>query len=1550
MLHIHNSAHNASNVLLFVLCMMANVLCLLMVSDCVLLPGFRIFEELPVPINSDNFCVLFMFALNFLLTNWARRESPDSECWKERMQVMSMLTVISTRVETSIRTEYHLEKALVLAHRFYSELPQQHQNQEHDHQSESESEQKSGQGQEQRRDRDIFHSEAVSVLFEFLSSMIPLHHSHAGLIHTSGFLTIALEHIIDLICVLEKEEQQKQEELKEEQATSTISETKTEIGTETAEGFVKNKHSNNNKNKKLQQVKHSLGAAIHLLTSCLSCADVLAEAVTPRTLFPQLELSHLTTLLQIHGGVFVREAVCLFVTTFGHFLTCQMNEAEVEADVETFMTEYLDQGIRMFQQTPSSSSSGAEYSLLVNSERRESGIGNSDDIGKRYRGMDEVNGMNDSDGMSSEGRSLKPLNARKDFWTSLRILARDAYLLGVLEMDNFATQRALLVRVIERLLHHSTAEMGKEEKEDGVLGNNSHNICHNSHIILSVAEDTDVGVEYCDDRGSNSGKSGGSGCNSGDSFDMDLSGIMCVDAMAALGGWIDNCWRDSLVIDRQVTDILAATHVKFLKKDLVDDGDGDGGDNFTASDSGSDSASRGRDRNRRIGASGSSGGEGTRVSGEEKLMKLRTSFCTLDIEISPVSEEQQQSLSESQSESQSDLDYNNDSLDLDGDRDTYRDRDLYKDMGRDEVTSWRRSRSRSSTVSRRTISTRGEIDTADVVDFLVDWEVESTACVCYKVMKLLGVSRNHPLGLVSLEGMDLVGLAEVLIELLSDDRHGMSEEEGMQEKCIQLLTDILPLSDSIGTLAAEQVEVIMEILCDWSNFTDTFLVQSCLSALIAMAHFSHDTRRHIVENLDKIQVLFLHVNNPIFLLAVLELCCAIMPSFKKTHHQQEMLMFNWIMQCLSFRTKPMIMRCCQLIHLISLENRPFIGKVCSRYAIEKAIIHVVSTSDDKELVVAALRTLTILANNFNKNPFWVHNRWLSLPSHCTEVLSKHRELSSPDFMTSLLHLQYKFEEPFNLIILAYSLEIISTIRCLPATHFGDVVDANNYACKFYSVFMPLVAGLLAMITRSHSFCEVAEDVDEPLGPIVSADTHTQTHSHSHSHRTSHTQSPQREGEGDATGTGGTGGGQRSASRDDTSTSTTSTTNTSGFDDHADTLLSSHPSSQASPPSSPAVNLYDDLMTMRLEAINPVYELLGASVVNSLHSLITSLDDQGNMTLDTYFSLSGLFSLTPICESIIYIMIQLPNNFVAQVKGIIALEALLSRGIGTRILAECCTRVLTSAIISFVDDGEVHLAFCSIVNILSNRDEGTKASMVAAGVHKWLYVVIKSASLASSPLACHAIYNLINNSEENTEIIGHSGIIRPTLLLLEKRPDDLKVQFEGLRLITALCKTKAVFRKIKENKGEGAITAARKMLTGVYKNMLIQSRPRGSMVPLSTTTTIISTQTDFRRSSSMNSDNRSDKKSRRGSDVGASSETPDVLAHREAECEGPDLVNFKTDIDIDTNVHEEKQENDVKDHKKEETKKGQLEYSKEDIKHLLDISTPMKLSQQKCVIM
>eukprot|EP00603_Paraphysomonas_imperforata_P015397 CAMPEP_0114478772 /NCGR_PEP_ID=MMETSP0104-20121206/16173_1 /TAXON_ID=37642 ORGANISM="Paraphysomonas imperforata, Strain PA2" /NCGR_SAMPLE_ID=MMETSP0104 /ASSEMBLY_ACC=CAM_ASM_000202 /LENGTH=1399 /DNA_ID=CAMNT_0001654005 /DNA_START=55 /DNA_END=4255 /DNA_ORIENTATION=- len=1238
--------------------------------------GFDIFEALPVPIQSGNFCALFVFTFNFLRVHWPVVPTAS------HLQALRMLAVISTRVETSLLSEYHLEAALTLCHRIYEEL----------------------------KALPSYESfSALSILFQFLKNSISLHHNHAKIVKDSGFFDFAMDFIV-------------QEVVHEEKVSS---------------GGLDD----------IAEVKGCLCAAVQLIESAVGSSDVVNNSVSSLALFPQLKLVHIGKVAMLGEGLCLEEAVRLFFSTFAHFVSRHSQEITVQNhNCSIFLHICFDQAIEILKLP----NTGNE----TNDELNEKNIGDNDVAGDDVRS-----------------------GLHKQLWTSIRLLGRDAYFLRLLEHADFAQKRSDLLDLIEGVLE---------------------------------------------------------GCDS-ESFDMQ-SGVMCVDAMGTLSGWMDNSWRDTMATDRHIQGIQEAASVKFLKKcSSLDDED-------------ETEILEHEQHKVRMNSTVSSNSDFRRSEAwrveqgedDERLSHIRSSLHTLDLVTTPIFEEECETIIEKE-----------------------------------------RAHERDSTCN-------AKIETEDLEDFLLDWEVDSTAAVCFKVMKLVGISRNHPQGLASLQSLDLAALSEVLVELLLDDRHGLHDEDGMQEKCIQLLTDLMMSSDTVGAMVAEHVDTIIEIFSDWSNFEDIFLIQSCMSALIGMAKFGNAGRR-ILDNFDKIQVMSEHLHNPIFLLSILELCGAILPSFKKANYSQEVIMFNWLMQCLSYKTKPMIIRACQLIYHISEVNGQFISKACSRFEVEDYFLNILDVSEDKELLLASLRTLTVLANRFNNKPYWVRNRWLSLSTFIARKRSGHRVLCSLDFMSTLLNLQFKFEEPFNLIILAFSLDIISTIRCLPSGHLGGVDAAAQYSTQFYTVYMPLAAGLLAMITRLHTFCDIPEDVDDVVTKNDMTDVAAKFH--------------------------------RGASGDSSNS------------------MHEGDESVSEPPS-----CFNALMSMALLEINPVYELLGASAVNALYSLIMCIrqDDDDEVNLEAYHTYSELFANTPICEAIIYIMIQLPNNYVVQVKGIIALEALLSRGIGARILSACCTRVLTSAIVSFVDDDVVHHAFCSIVNILSTRGERTSKDMVCAGVHKWLYVVIKAGSPVTAHIACHAVYNLVQNSTESTAIVGESGIVRPTLLLLETYPDNLKVQFEGLQLVTALCREKSVFRVVRDNNGEQIITTTRKMLTDVMRTMPgwknrsnILSRASMTGSPISMRDSALSIFDIGRKSH-------------------RSSELENIVENDESKTEENDSDEQGED------KHDVENKKKISQHDKflekshssgiEDENMGPFEYTSDQMRDLLDKSSLSRLSHQKCVIM
>jgi hypothetical protein len=98
-----------------------------------------------------------------------------------------------------------------------------------------------------------------------------------------------------------------------------------------------------------------------------------------------------------------------------------------------------------------------------------------------------------------------------------------------------------------------------------------------------------------------------------------------------------------------------------------------------------------------------------------------------------------------------------------------------------------------------------------------------------------------------------------------------------------------------------------------------------------------------------------------------------------------------------------------------------------------------------------------------------------------------------------------------------------------------------------------------------------------------------------------------------------------------------------------------------------------------------------------------------------------------------------------------------------------------------------------------------------GLYKWLYVILKKDSPEIAAKACDLI-TLLAYSSLHGNLICDSGIIRIILLLLEKYPHHLRVQYDGLRAILTLCQvTQNTIKIIKILKGEKVLKATRKYL-------------------------------------------------------------------------------------------------------------------------------------------
>jgi hypothetical protein len=152
--------------------------------------------------------------------------------------------------------------------------------------------------------------------------------------------------------------------------------------------------------------------------------------------------------------------------------------------------------------------------------------------------------------------------------------------------------------------------------------------------------------------------------------------------------------------------------------------------------------------------------------------------------------------------------------------------------------------------------------------------------------------------------------------------------------------------------------------------------------------------------------------------------------------------------------------------------------------------------------------------------------------------------------------------------------------------------------------------------------------------------------------------------------------------------------------------------------------------------------------------------------------------------------------------------------------------------------------------------------------------------------------------------------------------------------------------VKENKGEPIITASRKMLTVVLKSMPAPRRSRTNILSRNALTGSPLSVRDSDRSSPVTlRDRETSNPNTTTKDFPSKSEIDEKIedvidkdSERNAEdshSAGQNKIGDKNRSGVDDEIEKDK---------------AQYEYSREQIKDLLDKSTASKLSQQKCVVM
>jgi hypothetical protein len=695
-------------------------------------------------------------------------------------------------------------------------------------------------------------------------------------------------------------------------------------------------------------------------------------------------------------------------------------------------------------------------------------------------------------------------------------------------------------------------------------------------------------------------------------------------------------------------------------------------------------------------------------------------------------------------------------------------------------------------------------------------------------------------------------VSEILIELLTDERHQVHEFNGMQEKCLQLLFDVISRDRSCIPVAAHAMDLILELLSSVQISSNPFLIYTCLSILSLIASHHSQSDKLLLNSIDKFDQIIHRCGSLSLLIAIMNLYQQIQHLFPKFSTDHERIFIRWVVTCI--QSKVISIRCYGYQYLSSLSqlssNRQLIFRGFSRVEVEHPLIReileakVVGTGTGSggtgsggsggriELysLLLSLKALSCLAMNYNDTPQWYLDSWI-LPSW-TANRKENRQLMSVGILHEFYQLLMKFKSPENKLILGYLLLIFTSLVEIQLR-----AGCEEYGLKFFSIYMSELSYLLALITSQHRY-------------VSTYDMHRQRHQQ----RQSPMSTPQDQQL------------LPSAPRDSPSQSSSGEIKLSDREDTVDVM------------SLGVRELYEPLVNTPLHPINPSYEFLSSCAIQTIHTLI--LFDHSHDTLFLFYQYEILFQETPLPEAVVYLMLQYPHHPLIQTKGIFIIQKFLENQLSIPMMSACFERVLCQLMEGQGEDGTIHSSFCKILLSLasvepedtdteSNEGKGKEGSpegqskskrrgrrswnrrgksgneedpasgggltgnndnssgsskdlgemnrriILNSPLLKWLAVIIRYGSPENGPLACQVIATLALQDLETCHKPAVVEMCPLMIQLLEKHTSVLRVQIEGVKALSLLGqKSMKCLKQIRGARGERVIENSRQFLREV----------------------------------------------------------------------------------------------------------------------------------------
>lgn len=215
----------------------------------------------------------------------------------------------------------------------------------------------------------------------------------------------------------------------------------------------------------------------------------------------------------------------------------------------------------------------------------------------------------------------------------------------------------------------------------------------------------------------------------------------------------------------------------------------------------------------------------------------------------------------------------------------------------------------------------------------------------------------HVFGVASIEGMAApAALAEIFVEVMTDDRHGINEDPRMLRKVIEALTMIVKHDHTALDSKTTICDQIVDMYTDDKLRNDLDFLHSSLQFMIAAAKHDDQTKRNLCSTAVKVNAVAQHFSHVERILGVmLQYFVEAIPFAHKMDFSTELLFVSWMMRALMSENREISMEACAGLATLANTHGYLVNKAFSRPEIEEQLLRLLIEHSE-----SATRTKTVL--------------------------------------------------------------------------------------------------------------------------------------------------------------------------------------------------------------------------------------------------------------------------------------------------------------------------------------------------------------------------------------------------------------------------------------------------------------------------------------------------------------------------------------------------------------------------------------------------------------